>query len=106
MSELNASCTLFASIAEGTVTEEQFDHLLDLVIANSQSPMEDLAGYIVTEDPSYLPEWPEAKTLIRQIGRDKLLRLLLARTLDNRRLQTTGTKGEGQGKEKEKETNS
>lgn len=62
--------------------QAQFDHLLDLMLQDSQDPIEELAGYLVTEDPTYLPESPEAKALIRQIGRDKLLRMMLARTLD------------------------
>jgi len=44
-------------------------------------PVEGLAGYLVTEDPTYLPEDTEIKMMIRTLGRDRLLRLILARVL-------------------------
>ncbi len=67
-------------IPEGS-DEQQFCHLLNLLVQHSQDPIEELAGYLVTEDPTYLPELPEAKALIRYIGRDKLLRMILSRVL-------------------------
>ena len=70
--------------------EEQFHRLLDLMTQHSPDPIEELAGYLVTEDPTYLPELPEAKALIRHMGRDKLLRMILSRVL----LEHTSQEGE------------
>lgn len=70
--------------------EADFEHLLDLMVSNTPNAIEELAGYLVTEDPTYLPEAPEAKALIRRMGRDKLLRMMLARTLENHKTSRAG----------------
>ena len=74
----------YASTTPDPAEQAQFDHLLDLMVTYSSDPIDELAGYLVTEDPTYLPESPEAKALIRQMGRDKLLRMMLARILNAR----------------------
>lgn len=56
-------------------------HLLALLSETGDDPIEGLAGYLVTEDPTYLPEHPEVKALIRSVGRDKLLRMILSHVL-------------------------
>lgn len=62
---------------------QQFDRLLDLLSVHSSNPTEELAGYLVTQDPTYLPEHPEARTIIRHMGRDQLLRIMISRLLEN-----------------------
>ena len=64
-----------------TTDEVLLSHLLTLLNTIGDDPIEGLAGYLVTEDPTYLPEQPEIKALIRSVGRDKLLRLILTRVL-------------------------
>ncbi len=63
------------------VQKAQFSELLSRLAQLHEDPIEGLAGYLVTEDPTYLPDDPHIKILIRSIGRDKLLRLILARVL-------------------------
>lgn len=55
-----------------------FSHLLALFANAGDDLVEGLAGYLVTEDPTYLPEDSEIKMLIRVLGRDKLLRMILS----------------------------
>ncbi len=61
---------------------ESFARLLALLDAYDGDPLEGLAGYLVTEDPTYLPEHTEIKMLIRSMGRDELLRHILLRALN------------------------
>ena len=63
------------------VQKAQFFELLARLSQLHEDPIEGMAGYLVTEDPTYLPDDPHIKILIRSIGRDKLLRLILARVL-------------------------
>ena len=42
-----------------------------------QDPATQLAGYLITEDPTYLPEGTNARALARRVGRDKLLATLI-----------------------------
>ncbi|MBQ9151589.1 MAG: IreB family regulatory phosphoprotein [Clostridia bacterium] len=56
------------------------DVLADLIYAMQacgQDPVTQLAGYLITEDPTYLPECGRARSLARHIGRDKLLETLI-----------------------------
>ncbi len=63
------------------VDKAQLTHLLNLLTLSEDDPVEGLAGYLVTEDPTYLPDSAEIKVLARSIGRDKLLRLILTYAL-------------------------
>ena len=62
--------------------EKCFSRLLALLETYEGDPLEGLAGYLVTEDPTYLPEHTEIKMLIRSMGRDELLRYILLRILN------------------------
>ena len=40
-------------------------------------PVRQIAGYILSEDPTYIPDHNGARGLIRHVDRDALLRLLI-----------------------------
>ncbi|MBQ9780868.1 MAG: IreB family regulatory phosphoprotein [Clostridia bacterium] len=52
--------------------------LLTRLSSTHDDPIEGLAGYLVTEDPTYLSDDADVKLLARSIGRDKLLRMILS----------------------------
>ena len=71
-----------ACAADDSVADQvQLTRLLNLLTLSKEDPVEGLAGYLVTEDPTYLPDSAEIKVLARSIGRDKLLRLILTYAL-------------------------
>lgn len=41
------------------------------------NPMNQMVGYILSEDPTYITNHDNARSLIRKIDRDELLRILL-----------------------------
>lgn len=41
------------------------------------NPMNQMVGYIISEDPTYITNHNNARSLIRKIDRDELLRILL-----------------------------
>ena len=41
------------------------------------NPINQIVGYILSEDPTYITNHNNARTLIRQLGRDELLQVLL-----------------------------
>ena len=45
-------------------------------------PARQIAGYILSEDPTYITNHNNARTLIRKIDRDELLQVLVRRYLD------------------------
>ena len=62
------------------------DVLADLICAMKacgQDPVTQLTGYLITEDPTYLPECGRARALARHIGRDKLMERLIEEYMDH-----------------------
>ena len=51
-------------------------------------PAAQLAGYILSEDPLYMPDWNNARGLISHIDRDDLLKMIIEYYLKNRFTQT------------------
>ena len=45
------------------------------------NPVNQIVGYILSEDPTYITNHNNARTLIRKIDRDELLQILLRRYL-------------------------
>ena len=47
------------------------------------NPINQLVGYILSEDPTYITTYNNARSLIRKIDRDDLLRALVRSYLNN-----------------------
>ena len=78
LEQMNSSATGMNTLSG----KDCFSRLLELLETYDGDPLEGLAGYLVTEDPTYLPEHTEIKMLIRSMGRDELLRYILLRALN------------------------
>jgi YD repeat-containing protein len=46
------------------------------------NPINQLVGYILSEDPTYITTYNNARSLIRHIDRDELLQILVKTYLD------------------------
>jgi len=46
------------------------------------NPINQIVGYILSEDPTYITNYKSARTLICKIDRDELLQVLVRRYLD------------------------
>ena len=57
--------------------KQALDELLSIMREEEMDPVVQLAGYFVTEDPTYLPAEHHARGLARRVGRDKLLQTLI-----------------------------
>ena len=51
--------------------------LVCLIRNGGMDPVTQLAGYLTTDDPTYLPDTGHARLLADRIGRDKLLEALI-----------------------------
>lgn len=47
------------------------------------NPINQIVGYILSEDPTYITNYSNARTLIRQLDRDELLQELVKQYLSN-----------------------
>ena len=61
------------------VVQEVYDALKE----KGYNPINQLVGYILSEDPTYITNHNQARTLIRKIDRDGLLQILVRKYLNN-----------------------
>ena len=57
--------------------ESSLSELIAIIQNCGQDPVTQLSGYLITEDPIYLPEGTHARAIARRVGRDKLLETLI-----------------------------
>ena len=51
--------------------------LVHIIRLSGMDPVTQLAGYLTTDDPTYLPDTDHARLLADRVGRDKLLETLI-----------------------------
>ena len=67
--------------------DEQVHHVLTSVYEalkeKGYDPVNQIVGYILSEDPTYITNYNNARTLIRKLDRDELLQELVRQYLTN-----------------------
>ena len=54
----------------------------DALKENGQNPINQIVGYLLSEDPTYITNYNNARSLIRKIDRDELMQELISNYLD------------------------
>ena len=57
--------------------------VFDALNEKGYNPINQIVGYLLTEDPTYITTHNNARTLIRKIDRDELMRSLVKSYLNN-----------------------
>lgn len=55
----------------------------DALKQKGYNPINQIVGYILSEDPTYITTYNNARSLIRKIDRDELLQILVRSYLDD-----------------------
>ena len=55
----------------------------DALKEKGYNPIDQIVGYILSEDPTYITNHKSARSLIRKIDRDELLHILVKNYLDS-----------------------
>ena len=63
---------------------EDLERVFDAMIKEGYDPIKQFSGFILSEDPLYMPDWNNARGMIRHIDRDDLLRLIIDYYFENR----------------------
>lgn len=63
-------------------TREILTQVCDALREKGYNPVNQLVGYILSEDPTYIPDYNNARILITKIERDELLAELIANYLN------------------------
>ena len=64
--------------------EETLELVYEALLERGHDPVAQLTGYVLSEDPLYLPDWRNARGLISRVDRDELLKLVIEYYLVNR----------------------
>lgn len=54
----------------------------DALKENGYNPINQIVGYLLSEDPTYITNYNNARSLIRKIDRDELIQELISNYLD------------------------
>lgn len=55
----------------------------DALVQKGYNPINQIVGYILSEDPTYVTTYNNARSLIRHIDRDELLQVLVRNYLED-----------------------
>ena len=62
---------------EKEVMREQLQCVYDSLVEKGYNPINQIVGYIVSEDPTYITNYNNSRAIISKIDRDELLRTLV-----------------------------
>ena len=67
----------FGVVDKSTELKEILTRVYDALRVKGYNPINQLVGYIITEDPTYITNYDNARTLICKLDRDELLNELV-----------------------------
>ena len=67
----------FDVVDKSTETKEILSTVYDVLKVKGYNPVNQIVGYILSEDPTYITNYNHARTLICRIDRDELLHELV-----------------------------
>lgn len=67
----------FAAVEDKSQINEILSAVYNALLVKGYNPINQLVGYIVSEDPTYITNYNGARSLITRIDRDELLQELL-----------------------------
>ena len=57
--------------------------IYDALVQKGYNPVNQIVGYILSEDPTYITTYNNARSIIRHIDRDELLQVLVKSYISN-----------------------
>ena len=79
---MEESTIRFAAIDNKTEIREVLSSVYNALLVKGYNPINQLVGYILSEDPTYITNYNGARSLITRIDRDELLQELLLNYLE------------------------
>ena len=72
----------FGIVDKRTETKEIITAVYNALLVKGYNPINQIVGYIITEDPTYITNCKNARTLISRLDRDELLQELVRSYLE------------------------
>ena len=73
----------FNVINGGINTREILSAVYEALVVKGYNPVNQIVGYILSEDPTYITNYNNARSMICKLDRDELLQELVASYLSN-----------------------
>ena len=73
----------FTALDSKTEMREILSSVYNSLMVKGYNPINQIVGYILSEDPTYITNYNNARTLICRIDRDELMQELVKNYLDN-----------------------
>ena len=67
----------FDVIGSGDNTREILSAVYEALVIKGYNPVNQIVGYILTEDPTYITNFNNARSMICKLDRDELLQVLV-----------------------------
>lgn len=74
----------FKVVGREAEIREILSSVYDSLVEKGYNPINQMVGYILSEDPTYITNYQNARTLITRIDRDELLRELVIQYLGHK----------------------
>jgi len=74
----------FSVVSREVEVREIMASVYDSLVQKGYNPINQIVGYILSEDPTYITNYNNARSLIARIDRDELLRELVIQYLDHK----------------------
>lgn len=74
----------FATVSNRVQIREILSSVYDSLMLKGYNPINQLVGYILSEDPTYITNYNNARSLICRIDRDELLQELVRSYLEDK----------------------
>lgn len=75
--------TTFTTPTNKVNIKENIGFVYDALVKKGYNPVNQLIGYILSEDPTYITTYNKARIVIRKIDRDDLLREIIESYIKN-----------------------
>ena len=72
----------FEAVDNKTAMREVLSSVYNSLMVKGYNPINQIVGYILSEDPTYITNYNNARTLITRLDRDELLQELVKTYLD------------------------
>ena len=72
----------FTALDSKTEMRESLSSVYNSLMVKGYNPINQIVGYILSEDPTYITNYNNARTLICRIDRDELMQELVRNYLD------------------------
>ncbi len=74
--------TFSIAIEKEIETRKILNEVYDALKEKGYNPINQIVGYIISEDPTYITNYKNARGIIRKIDRDELLNLMVKKFLE------------------------